>query len=88
MRRKLLLGYGVLGVSVFFVGCVVTTERPADSAPPAPAVAATPAPAPDPAATVAPAATAVPVSTPEGPPPKPPMRKPGSVTNTSTNGGN
>jgi hypothetical protein len=44
MRTKLLVGYGLLSVSVLFIGCVVTTERPADSTPPAPASVAPPAP--------------------------------------------
>jgi hypothetical protein len=90
MRTKLLLGYGVLAVSILFVGCVVTTEHPADSAPPAPpppATAAAPAPAPPPAPEPVPpaptttaTATATTAPAPSGPPPKPSMHRPGSPT--------
>lgn len=61
MKAKELVGATLIGVSAIAVGCVITTEKPADSSPPPtpppPAPVAAPvasAPAPTPAPTPAP----------------------------------
>jgi hypothetical protein len=58
MKRKELVGATLIGASAIVVGCVITTEKPADSSPPptppppapatAPVASAAPAPAPTP----------------------------------------
>jgi len=55
MKARLLMGYMLVGLATVFAGCVVTTEKPADSSPP-------PAP-PPPVPTPAPTETAAPAPT-------------------------
>ena len=54
MRARLVIGCLLLGLGAIGAGCVVTTEKPADSSPPPVPPPPLPAPPPAPAATEAP----------------------------------
>jgi hypothetical protein len=56
MKAKLLIGCLLLGLAAFAAGCVVTTEKPADSSPPPVPPPPPPAPTPAPIAAEAPPA--------------------------------
>jgi hypothetical protein len=58
MQARLLMGYMLVGLATGFAGCVVTTEKPADSSPPP--APPPPIPTPVPTETAAPAPSADP----------------------------